>query len=86
MQAKLVVVKGNTNHNDIDLELPMIVGRRSDADLVILQARDRIEAIRLRPARLYVIRRGKIISRTPPVIAQLDLAGETHQVSFQKLS
>ena len=55
-----------------------------NADLVVLQARDKVEAIRLRPARLVVIRRGQIISRTPPVSAQLDLGGDKHQVSFQK--
>ncbi len=44
-----------------------------NADLVILQARDKIEAIRLKPARLFVIRRGKIISQTDPVIANLNL-------------
>lgn len=55
-----------------------------NADLVVLQARDKVEAIRLRSARLFVIRRGKIICRTPPVTAQLDLGGDKHQVSFQK--
>lgn len=55
-----------------------------NADLVILQARDKIEAIRLKPARLYVIRRGKIISKTEPVVAMLYLAGQNHQVDFLK--
>ena len=54
-----------------------------NADLVILQARSKIEAIRLRPARLFVIRRGKTISRTSPVTAHLDLGGGSHQVNFQ---
>lgn len=34
------------------------------ADFVILQASDPIEAIRLRPPRLYVIRRGQVVSET----------------------
>ncbi len=55
-----------------------------NADLVILQARDRIEAIRLRPARLFVVRRGKVISKTEPVIAELNLDGSSHPVSFQR--
>ncbi len=54
------------------------------ADIVIMQASSRIEAIRLRPARLYVIRRGKVISRTPPQIAELDLNGETLQTDFRR--
>ncbi len=46
-----------------------------NADLVLLQATDPIEAIRMRPNRLAVIRRGKIISETPAHIANLSLAG-----------
>lgn len=44
-------------------------------DLVVLQARDPIEAIRLRPPRLSVIRRGRVIARTPPRVARLALPG-----------
>ena len=54
------------------------------ADPVILHAADPVEAIRLRPARLHVIRRGKIISRTDPVVARLDLDGEQHAVTFRR--
>ena len=35
-----------------------------NGDLVILQCKNPIEAIRLKPPRLYVIRRGKVISST----------------------
>jgi cytosine deaminase len=52
------------------------------ADLVILQARDPHEALRLKPARLHVIRRGKIIAETPPVISRLALADQTVEVDF----
>ncbi len=45
------------------------------ANMVLLQARDPIEAIRLRATRLAVIRSGKLISKTPPQIAQIDLPG-----------
>ncbi len=45
------------------------------ADLIILQCSNAIEAIRLRPARLFVIKSGKIISSTSPVSYQLDLSG-----------
>ncbi|MEO3430214.1 amidohydrolase family protein [Pelagibius sp. CAU 1746] len=45
------------------------------ADMVILQARDVLEALRLKPARLAVIRRGKVIAETPPVKAQLKVLG-----------
>ena len=44
-----------------------------NADMVVLQAYDPIEAIRLRARRLFVIRRGKVISETPAELAALDL-------------
>ena len=50
------------------------------ADLVILQARDPAEALRLKPNRLAVIRRGKIIARTEPRIAALSLEGRPASV------
>ncbi|WP_308916006.1 amidohydrolase family protein [Jannaschia sp. LMIT008] len=43
------------------------------ASMVVLQARDPIEAVRLRATRLAVIRDGRILSRTPPRIAALSL-------------
>jgi cytosine deaminase len=46
-----------------------------NADFVLLEARDPVEAIRLRPARLAVVRRGRVISRSAPRSARLDLAG-----------
>src|SRR5450631_3405050 len=53
------------------------------ADLVLLQARDPIEAIRLRAARVAVIRRGRVIARTAPAIASLAVPGRPPAVSFQ---
>ena len=53
------------------------------ADMVILQAADPQEALRLKPARLYVIRRGKVIAETPPVLSRLTLGSETHEVDFR---
>jgi cytosine deaminase len=53
------------------------------ADLVLLQARDPIEAIRLRATRLAVIRRGRVIARNAPAIASLAVPGRPAAVSFQ---
>ncbi|GGE61339.1 amidohydrolase family protein [Actibacterium pelagium] len=47
----------------------------SAANLVLLQARDRIEAIRLRANRLVVVRKGKVIVRNEPVSTKLSLSG-----------
>jgi cytosine deaminase len=44
-----------------------------NADMVVLQAHDPIEAIRLRARRLAVIRRGRVIAETPMEIAELSL-------------
>ncbi|MCH1536233.1 MAG: amidohydrolase family protein [Amylibacter sp.] len=48
--------------------------RGCKADMVILQANDKIDAIRLRANRLFVIRAGKVISTTKPIHAELDLS------------
>lgn len=45
------------------------------ADFVVLQARDPIEAIRLKAHRLAVIRRGKVIARSAPKVSELMLDG-----------
>lgn len=56
----------------------------SHADLVMLDAPDCIDALRLRPVRRYVIRRGKIISETPRMEARLDLPGRDNFVNFRR--
>ena len=43
------------------------------ANMVVLQARDPIEAVRLRSTRLAVIKHGQVIARTDPRLAHLDL-------------
>ena len=47
----------------------------NDASLVLLQARDPIEAIRLRANRLKVWRKGKLLAETARVTTRLQLAG-----------
>jgi cytosine/creatinine deaminase len=53
------------------------------ADLVILDAGSPVEAIRLRAARRYVIRRGRVISQSPAAHATLALSGRPKQVDFR---
>ncbi len=53
-----------------------------NADFVVLQARDEIEAIRLRPVRLHVFRRGAEIASTPRQISTVHMMGEDHSVDF----
>ena len=52
------------------------------ADFVLLQARDPIEAIRLRAPRLKVFRAGKVIAETPAATAMLDLPGRPQSVDW----
>jgi cytosine deaminase len=52
-------------------------------DMVILQARTPQEALRLRPARLFVVRRGEVIAETPPVTSRLKLGNRTAEVDFR---
>jgi cytosine deaminase len=53
------------------------------ADFVLLQARDPVEAIRLRATRLAVVRRGRVMARTPANTASLQLPGRPDSTSFQ---
>jgi len=53
------------------------------ADLVVLQAGDPVEALRLKPARLFVIRRGKVIAETAAVESRLNLGGQCLSVDFR---
>ncbi|MFZ4757299.1 MAG: amidohydrolase family protein [Burkholderiaceae bacterium] len=52
------------------------------ADFVLLQARDPIEAIRLRAARLAVVRRGRVVAEQAPAVSRLALEGRPAEVDF----
>ncbi len=56
------------------------VGKR--ADLVVLQASDPIEALRLRANRLFVIRRGEIIAESAPLESRVVLDDRSFRVDF----
>jgi len=52
----------------------------NNADMVVLQAADPIEAIRLKARRLAVIRRGRVIAETPAQVTALSLDGRPARV------
>ncbi|MCZ6772927.1 MAG: amidohydrolase family protein [Proteobacteria bacterium] len=52
------------------------------ADIVVLQAADPVEAIRLRATRLYVIRRGKVIAESAPTTVNLSLDNRPKTIDF----
>ncbi|HEX8604296.1 MAG TPA: amidohydrolase family protein [Pseudoduganella sp.] len=55
------------------------------ADLVLLDAADPVEAIRLRAARRLVMRRGRIVAESPRAVARLDLPGRPASADFRQL-
>jgi len=52
------------------------------ADFVLLQARDPVEALRLRATRLKVFRRGQLLAETPAATSQLHVDGRPGQTSW----
>ncbi len=52
------------------------------ADFVLLQARDPIEALRLRATRLKVFRRGQLVAETPAATSALHLPGRPAQTAL----
>jgi cytosine deaminase len=56
------------------------------ADFVLLQARDPVEALRLRAARLKVFRAGKLIAESAPAVATLHLEGRPDRVDWTRAS
>ena len=54
------------------------------ADFVLLQASDPVEAIRLRAARLLVVRAGKVIAQSEPRVSRLRLDGRPAEVRLMR--
>ena len=52
-----------------------------NADFVVLDARDPIEAIRLKANRLAVVRRGNVIAEGPPRVSTLSIEGRPARVA-----
>ena len=55
-----------------------------DASFVLLQARNPVEAIRLRANRLKVWRKGRLLAETAPVLAQLHVADRPNAVFWTR--
>lgn len=60
------------------------IAKGCHADLVLLQAREPVEAIRLRATRLQVFKRGKRVAQTPAATATLSLPGRPQTTSWMK--
>ncbi|MDC0659360.1 amidohydrolase family protein [Leisingera sp. SS27] len=59
------------------------VAKGKDANFVLLQARDKIDAIRLRAHRIAVIRAGKVVSRSAAVVHEITKPGEAATVLIE---
>lgn len=58
------------------------IAKGKNANLVVLQARSPMEAIRIRPARLAVIRRGRVIARQEKQVSRITLDQRRYDVDF----
>jgi cytosine deaminase len=58
------------------------IAKGCNADLVVLQAKDSINALRLRPPRLIVMRRGQVISTASPNISEVNLGNGVVSIDF----
>lgn len=54
-----------------------------NADLVVLQAASPLEALRLHPARLFVIRRGRVVASAPEARSSVRMPGGPVSVDFR---
>ncbi|HEX2527839.1 MAG TPA: amidohydrolase family protein [Geminicoccus sp.] len=52
------------------------------ADLIVLDAADPVEAVRIKPPRLHVIRGGKVLARSAPRTSSLNVPGRPGMVTF----
>ncbi len=62
------------------------VAKGCDANFVLLQARDKIDAIRLRAHRLAVIRKGRVIARSSPIVTTLQTRDQETELDEAKIS
>jgi cytosine deaminase len=66
----------------IEEEYGIAVGKT--ADLIVLNAKSEMDAIRLLPECLWVIRRGKVIASTTPAQSRVELGGASVQIDFKR--
>ncbi len=62
------------------------VAKGCDANFVLLQAKDKIEAVRLRAHRLAVVRKGRVIARSDPLVYHTSMNGLRRALDEAKIS
>lgn len=61
------------------------ISRGSAANFVLLQATDAIEAVRMRAHRLAVVRKGRVIVRSQPVVSELIMGDHAREVNEARI-
>jgi cytosine deaminase len=59
------------------------VARGCHADFVLLDAPNTVEALRLKANRLAVVRRGRVIARSAPMVSELSIEGRPASVDYR---
>jgi cytosine deaminase len=58
------------------------IAQGNPADLIVLNAATEMDALRLLPECLWVIRRGKVIATTSPARSRVELGGKSEEIDF----
>ena len=61
------------------------IAKGCHADFVLLQARDPVEALRLKATRLKVFKRGQLLAQSPAATAILNLPNRPAHTSFMNI-
>jgi len=81
LEEKSAIFQALTTHSARTMGLQGYgLDKGCNADLVVLQARDPAEALRLKSVKLAVIRRGKVIARTPARVGELLIDGRSGHI------
>ena len=83
-QAEIVGVSIEAGRHGVRSGMTVAQALTCHADLVVLQAADPVEAVRLRATRLHVLRRGKTVAETAPKLSRLDLPGRPTSVDYRR--
>lgn len=76
----MITVNGAKTLNEEDL-YGIEVGK--NADCIVLDAKDELEAIRIMSECLYVVKNGKIICKTTPAKREVNIGGQISNVDFK---
>jgi cytosine deaminase len=68
----------------LEMEEEYGIAEGKTADLIVLNAKTEMDAVRLLPECLWVIRRGKVIATTNPARSRVELGGKSQEIDFKR--